>query len=185
LGNRFQTTSAGDTRGFSLLFEMNTLFEEYIGLTILRSLVDLSLRVTLQKPRRYALFDLSANKDRFMMKPDIVIHYEGKPVMIVDTKWKRLITDDPKFGVLESDVYQMMAYAQIYEVQHLLLLYPHHDGLGIEEGILFETRINVTNKDCWLYIGTIGLDNLDNIQSRALALVGKILSKMELPARAA
>ena len=31
LGERFQTTSAGRESGFSLLFEMNTLFEEYIA----------------------------------------------------------------------------------------------------------------------------------------------------------
>jgi 5-methylcytosine-specific restriction enzyme subunit McrC len=187
LGDRFQTTSVGDTRGFSLLFEMNSLFEEYIGLIILRSFMYVnSLAVTLQKPRRYALFDMSANKERFMMKPDIVIHSLAKPVMIIDTKWKRLThsIDDPKHGVLQSDVYQMMAYAQIYQVQHLLLLYPHHCDLGIEEGILYENKINGI-KDSWLYIGTIGLDNLDGIQSRAAALVSKILSKMELPACAA
>jgi 5-methylcytosine-specific restriction enzyme subunit McrC len=121
-----------------------------------------------------------------MMKPDIVIHSEGKPVMIVDTKWKRLTRsiDDPKHGVSQSDVYQMIAYAQFYQVKHLMLLYPHHDELGTEEGILSENRINGT-KDTWLYIGTISLDNLNDIQTRALALVGEILSKMELSARAA
>jgi 5-methylcytosine-specific restriction enzyme subunit McrC len=31
LGDRFQTTTAGEARGFSLLFEMNTLFEEFVG----------------------------------------------------------------------------------------------------------------------------------------------------------
>ena len=185
LGDRFQTTSAGETRGFSLLFEMNTLFEEYIGRTILRALAD-KLVVTLQKPRSYALFDISANKERFWMKPDIVIHSEGKPVMMVDTKWKRLTRsiDDPKHGVSQSDVYQMMAYAQIYQVQYLLLLYPHHNDLGTEEGILCKNRINGT-KDGWLYIGTISLDNLNDIQTRAVALVGKILSEMEFSARAA
>jgi len=33
--------------------------------------------------------------------------------------------------------------------------------------------------------GTISLDNLNDVETRALALIGKILSKMELPALAA
>ena len=38
LGDRFQTTSTGETAGFSLLFEMNVLFEEYVARMIARAL---------------------------------------------------------------------------------------------------------------------------------------------------
>jgi 5-methylcytosine-specific restriction enzyme subunit McrC len=37
LDERFQTTSSGRTTGYALLFEMNTLFEEYIGRTVRRA----------------------------------------------------------------------------------------------------------------------------------------------------
>jgi hypothetical protein len=56
-GDRFQTTSSGDGRGFSLMFEMNTLFEEYIGRTLRRVLVGTGLDVRLQGPQDHALID--------------------------------------------------------------------------------------------------------------------------------
>ena len=40
LGERFQTTSAGGSDGFPLLFEMNTLFEEYVARMLKRALAD-------------------------------------------------------------------------------------------------------------------------------------------------
>jgi 5-methylcytosine-specific restriction endonuclease McrBC regulatory subunit McrC len=40
---------------------------------------------------------------------------------VIDTKWKRISSriDDPKQGVSQSDVYQMMAYAQLYSAPRL------------------------------------------------------------------
>jgi 5-methylcytosine-specific restriction enzyme subunit McrC len=71
---------------------------------------------------------------RFQTRPDIIIRdrQSSAPVAIVDTKWKRLslAIDDAKHGVSQSDVYQMMAYGQLYACPDLLLLYPHHPGLG-------------------------------------------------------
>jgi hypothetical protein len=76
----------------------------------------------------------------------------------------------------------MIAYAEIYQVQCLLLLYPHYADLGSKEGVLFESQINGL-KDRWLCIGTINLSNLDNIQARIRSLVAKLLSKVELPSQ--
>lgn len=55
----------------------------------------------------------------------------GMIVQAIDTKWKRLTRrmDDPKQDVSQSDVYQMMAHARIYDCRRLMLLYPHHAGL--------------------------------------------------------
>ncbi|PNP94240.1 hypothetical protein A8G00_24065 [Sphingobium sp. SA916] len=52
--------------------------------------------------------------------------------MVIDTKWKRISSNinDKKRGVSQSDVYQMMAYARLYRPDHVMLLYPHHAGLG-------------------------------------------------------
>ena len=176
LGKRFQTTTTGTTLGFSLVFEMNTLFEEYIGRTLRRALRPTNFSVTLQRPRSYALVDIKTNKSRFMTKPDIVIHLDGRPIMIVDTKWKRLsrLVDDGKHGVSQSDVYQMMAYAQIYGVRELMLLYPHHGELGVEEGILSENKI-VGTENSWLRIGTISLNDLDNVPTQCRCFVSRIL----------
>ena len=36
---------------------------------------------------------------------------------------------DPKQGVSQADVYQLMAYGRLYECPNVVLLYPHHGDL--------------------------------------------------------
>ena len=40
--------------------------------------------------------------------------------------------DDPKQGVSQADVYQLMAYSQLYRCPEVMLLYPHHGDLPPE-----------------------------------------------------
>lgn len=131
LGERFQTTSAGGGDGFSLLFEMNTLFEEYIARMLKRALADTELRVVSQGGRLYCL-ETNDRRGLFQTRPDILIKRGDAVVQVIDTKWKRIATriDDPKQGVSQADVYQMMAYGRLYHCGRLTLLYPHHRGLG-------------------------------------------------------
>lgn len=62
---------------------------------------------------------------------------------VIDTKWKRIASrfDDPKQGVSQADVYQMMAYGQLYSGERLTLIYPHHRGLAGGEGLQARHRI--------------------------------------------
>jgi 5-methylcytosine-specific restriction enzyme subunit McrC len=120
LGNS-PTPSAGSEECVSLLFDMNRLFEEYIGRR-LRRLTKYS--VTLQKPRRFLAIDTKADEGRFQMRPDICIHKDGEIVRIMDTKWKRLNGADRKLGVSQSDMYQMAAYGKEYGCPMAILLYP-------------------------------------------------------------
>ena len=71
---------------------------------------------------------------RFRTTPDILIKRGGQTVVVIDTKWKLIgrNPEDKKRGVSPSDVYQMMAYARIYQCKDVMLLYPHHAGLGVE-----------------------------------------------------
>lgn len=171
LGNHFQTTSSGNAPGFALLFEMNTLFEEYVGRTMRRALAPMGYTVSLQGPRRFALHDEAAGRGRFQTKPDIVVHRAGRPVLIVDTKWKRLKgqIDCPKRGVAQADIYQMMAYAHVYDCSRLMLLYPHHDGIGRKAPALIDHRIPSTSRR--LSIATLSLANLGVIERNIVALV--------------
>lgn len=52
--------------------------------------------------------------------------------MVIDTKWKRISPriEDAKHGINQGDVYQMMAYSQLYECDRVMLLYPYHQGLS-------------------------------------------------------
>lgn len=143
LGDRFQTTSFGEAQGFSLLFPMNTLFEEFVGRSLQRALSGTGIEVLLQRPRSFALEEPDTGKGRFATKPDITLRRGGQNIMIIDTKWKRLsgAIDDTKRGVGQSDVYQMMAYAHVYSCECLTLLYPHDNELGNRSGVQSRHRI--------------------------------------------
>lgn len=136
LGQRFQTTSAGEGKGFSLLFEMNVLFEEYIARMIRRVLAGTDLSVVSQGGRLYCL-RTDGNEELFQTKPDILVKRGSDVVQIIDTKWKRIGAriDDAKQGVAQADVYQMMAYGRLYDSLRMTLLYPHHAGLHGDEGM--------------------------------------------------
>jgi 5-methylcytosine-specific restriction enzyme subunit McrC len=138
LQDRFQSTTVGTIDGFSLLFEMNTLFEEFVGRVLRKNLRGTDLAVQLQGPQKHALVEQHSGKARFATRPDIVVSRNGKPLLVIDTKWKRLkgAIEHPKRGVGQADVYQMMAYAHVYECDRLMLLYPHHHELAEEEGVV-------------------------------------------------
>ncbi len=129
LGDRHQQTSAGSIDGHALLFEMNVLFEEYVARSLARALAGTDLRVSAQGGHRDCLFE--GETGRFRTRPDLIIRRGRRIVLIIDTKWKRITPriDDPKRGVSQADVYQLMAYGRVYECPNVVLLYPHHAEL--------------------------------------------------------
>ena len=137
LQSRYQTTTGGAGQGTAMLFEMNALFEEYVGRLIARALAGTGLTVSLQGGFLFCLSAQESKRGLFQTRPDILIRRSGAVAHVIDTKWKRIASriDDPKQGVSQADVYQMMAYAQLYRAPRLTLLYPHHPGLGLQEGI--------------------------------------------------
>jgi len=86
----------------------------------------------------------------------------------MDTKWKRISAriDDPKQGVSQGDVYQMMSYGQLSRCPCLTLLYPHHKGLGDVERVHSRHRfneLNVRDSSAHLSISTFDVsDGRDN-----------------------
>ena len=161
LGNRFQTTSGGAAQGHALLFEMNLLFEEYIARSLAKALVPAGLRVKRQGGRRFCLTEIvdeGEGKGRFQTIPDILVQGpDGRTRLVIDTKWKRLgkRVDDPKQGVAQADVYQMIAYGRLYECDALMLLYPWHRDLAEREGIT--SRFRVTRGAERLAIATVDI----------------------------
>lgn len=129
LGDRHQTTNAGNSDGHALLFEMNVLFEEYVTKLLKRGLAGTPFTATSQGGQKDCLFE--GEQGRFRTRPDIVIRHQGEVVMVIDTKWKRISPriEDAKQGISQGDVYQLMAYSELYNCDRVMLLYPHHQGL--------------------------------------------------------
>lgn len=170
LGDRFQTTSAGDGSGFSLLFEMNTLFEEYIGRMVVRALTGSNLNVVRQGGKMYCLE--SATGGLFQTRPDILVKDGSKVVQVIDTKWKRLgaQVEDRKRGVAQADVYQMMAYGRLYDCPRLTLLYPHHAELVGREGLQASHRI--TGSEHQLETVTVDIATAAGLDERLRRVTG-------------
>ena len=175
LGDRFQTTSRGGTAGFSLLFGMNLLFEEYVGRLVQRRLAG-DFEVRLQGPRRFALSDADNGRERFATVPDIVLARDGETRMVIDTKWKRLSAaiDDPKHGVAQADIYQMIAYAHVHRSPFTMLLYPHHSAIGLPAGRVCEQVITGSGGKR-IIIASVELADPRRTADALAALIGRAL----------
>lgn len=135
LQNHSQDVTSGGVDGFGLVFDMNELFEEYVGEVARATFSPLGCHVVLQGPARYLLRDQDSGAEVFQTRPDITGLREGKPAWMIDTKWKPLDKQERKQGVAQADVYQMLGYARRYGVADVFLLYPHHDRIGEDAGL--------------------------------------------------
>ena len=117
-------TLSGRHRNLSLLFPMEQVFEDFVTHSFRRYQTD--YRVAAQGPRKY-LANIDG-RDAFMMKPDISLRERerGGVVFILDAKWKRIdaLSNDPKHGIRQDDLYQLYTYAQGYGCGIVALIYP-------------------------------------------------------------
>ena len=144
-------------QGITLLFPMNDLFEAYVAALLARALRGSELSVQAQGGQLFCLIEEGeSGARRFQTKPDLLVTCGRETVLVIDTKWKRIGLDpeDRKHGVAQADVYQMMAYGRIYACRDLLLLYPHHPGLGQEA---FARGYTVANCSDRLGLATVEL----------------------------
>ena len=122
--NTSMENSLGEDNAFSMLFEMNTLYEEYIG-NMIEGIWNNSYRRTkLQDNSKYLVENLYTGRGNFNIKPDMVLLDEKEDFeIIIDTKWKSA------YSKIEStDMYQMYAYVTRYEkARSCILLYPYHN----------------------------------------------------------
>lgn len=139
LGNSF-TPHKGDDLVFALLFDMNALFESYVGNFIKKKFSG----TILQHSEKH----LIEYPKSFKLRPDIFL--EGK--FIADTKWKIISSKD---DISQADLYQLYAYGKKYECVKLYLIYPKIDGAR-QETMKFryddETQLEILyfdlEKDC-------------------------------------
>lgn len=175
LGDRHQQTSAGTIDGHALLFEMNVLFEEYVARLLARALAGTDLRVSAQGGRRDCLFE--GETGRFQTRPDLIIWRGSRIVLIIDTKWKRITPriDDPKQGVSQADIYQLMAYGQVYDCPDVVLLYPHHGELPPEP---VRRRYSIAKRGAQESLSVVTLDVTKSRRMQEIALRNLILDRL-------
>ena len=113
LGNSF-TPHKGDDLGFALLFDMNALFESYVGDFIKKKFSG----TILQHSEKH----LVEYPKSFKLRPDIFL--KGK--FIADTKWKIISSSN---DISQADLYQLYAYGKKHECNKLHLIYPKIDDI--------------------------------------------------------
>ena len=116
LGNSF-TPHKGDDLALALLFDMNALFESYVGNFIKKSFPG----TILQHSEKHLIEEPKS----FKLRPDIFL--EGK--FIADTKWKIVKSKD---DISQADLYQLYAYGKKHECSNLYLIYPKIEGIKQE-----------------------------------------------------
>lgn len=122
--NSSMDKSVGKDNGFSILFEMNYLYEEYIGILIKEVLEDTIITVNTQEKSKYLLINAINNRNEVALKPDIVIYESHDAKVIIDTKWKAAAIENREV-YSQSDIYQMYAYITTYQsCGKCILLYP-------------------------------------------------------------
>lgn len=122
--------SAGRQRAFTLLFDMNLVFEGFVERLLRRRVLprlhNVALHKHAQQRWRYLLQSASNRRGVLRLEPDILLTdaQSGQPLVTLDTKWKLLDQSGQRRGASREDLYQLYAYAQRYGCRHNLLLYP-------------------------------------------------------------
>lgn len=129
--------SSGQYHTFAFVFNMDRLFEEFVYEFMLRHRrwllpdvwLDVRIKAQSQGKAIYLAQQMPARHHVFRLYPDILFtSVSGKPVLIIDTKYKRLKRDSRRLGVSEDDMYQMLAYSTRLDCSRTLLLYPQWAG---------------------------------------------------------
>ena len=117
LENLHATMSAGTTQVYTMLFNMDQLYELFVYRV---ASIVFGNRVTYQKMGNYMVSRDSDGKKFVSLRPDLTLKVSDDEQWIIDTKWKM-----PGRFAKESDVYQMNAYSTgIKNVSKVILLYP-------------------------------------------------------------
>ena len=122
-----------DLKLFAFLLPMEYVFEDFIF-----GFIDKELEKVTAKAQRSDTY-LDEGK-AFNLKPDLSLKTEHTS-LIADTKYKIVYSDekDPKKGISQNDLYQMLAYSVRFEVDEIILFYPNTIKQGQEE----ETELTI------------------------------------------
>lgn len=156
--------SKGTNDVLALMFDMNDLWEKYIGMQIRRFYSD-KYDVKLQSKKDF--WKSSTGKLK-RLKPDIILRSKqnGEPSIIIDTKWKLPYDMKPS----DEDLRQMFAYNRLFGSKKSMLLYPGTnnslDGTYQTEygGSCRVQTLQIMNNDGQLLKGEELFESLPNLE---------------------
>ncbi|MCY3972928.1 MAG: restriction endonuclease [Candidatus Dadabacteria bacterium] len=173
LKSLYQDVAVGKEQSFSLLFDMNRLFEAWVASVIKPAARESGLFVREQGPTKN-LVHREGVGDLFQLRPDISLsNKKREATLIVDTKWKLLNKGESKLGIAQSDLYQMQAYANRYDIKRLVLAYPAQEGLDNYYDLQY-----LATDDLLLRVVTVDINRPDTA-SRIIEFISRPVEKGE------
>ena len=140
------TTFSGTDHARALLFPMEKVFESYVAQNMKKVFHRIGWEVSAQDRGYYLFQSLNGEKhQKFALRPDLVVTRADGSIVILDTKWKILVNDKgANYGISQSDMYQMYAYAKKYNTSEIWLLYPLHAAMKDAGRITFDSGDGAT-----------------------------------------
>lgn len=154
LNQQLYSSNTYDLSQWCLLFPMEYIFEDFLA-GFLETWFSKNWHVHYQRSEKYLAIN-SDGKKVFNMQHDIFLTAkdETKRKIIIDTKYKLREFDyknDPKKGISQSDLYQMVSYAFRRGCTDIVLAYPNlseslqiPDNFEIISGFEGKERVSVT-----------------------------------------
>ena len=142
LGNSFSPHSGKDI-ALALLFDMNLLFESYVGAYLKKK----GLNVQAQDKGKY----LVESPKRYALRPDFVLNKETENEIVADTKYKNI---KEQKDISQADMYQLYAYGTKYkQTKQLYLIYPKGKEMSLERCSYLENELHLDVLFFYLSLG--------------------------------
>jgi 5-methylcytosine-specific restriction enzyme subunit McrC len=149
---------SGEVETFSLLFDMEQVFERYISAFFAAEVMHLFANASLFPQAKGHRFSLYRDQQEAVLRmaPDLLFVHEtlgARKTLIVDTKWKRL-SEEEGGRPSRSDLYQLYAYLHRYDCQRAFLLYPRAAGA-------LPRDLQALARHAGDHVGTVGMRFVD------------------------
>lgn len=131
--------SSGSEKMLALLFDMNSLWEEYVLIKLKQAAQKRNNGIEVYGQ------DSKAFWNGVTIRPDIVLKKNGEVVLIIDTKWKNIDQSKPS----THDLRQMYVYNEYWTGKRSLLLYPSNEN-SLESFYGFEKITKNEHHQCGL-----------------------------------
>ncbi|MFC6861210.1 McrC family protein [Zunongwangia atlantica] len=132
----------GQENMIALLFDMNSLWEEFIYISLKRHLPG-KYTIHAQNTKKFWKPNSGYNSN---MRPDIVINRGMQDCIVLDTKWKNIKKSSP----VPNDLRQLYVYHDYYSAQKVALIYPGNSS-SLSSGFYYEKYgEKLSNKECGL-----------------------------------
>lgn len=164
------TPQPGSVKSFSLCFDMNRVYEQFVAGYLRAQFEAQGITVSEQGVDGRALwFNLKTNEPRLKLLPDVILERGGQR-LIIDAKWKRLdkSSGDP---VAREDLYQLHAYASAFNGAKVVLLYPKVESV---EPWRYRSEVPDTNYELFIEMIDVLASNDSGVERITAQLRGLV-----------